>query len=133
MAAQILTLDIAMKVSKAAQDEAAKNGWAMSISILDQSGLPVCLHRMDNAAISSMEIARQKAWAAIGFKRPTKAFEEQLANGRVAVLRLQGVIPVEGGVPLTLPDGSMIGAIGISGATSVQDGQVAEAGARVLL
>lgn len=133
MAAQTLTLELAMKVSKAAQDEAAKNGWAMSISILDQSGLPVSLHRMDNAAISSMEIARQKAWAAIGFKRPTKAFEDQLANGRIAVLRLQGVIPVEGGVPLTLPDGSIIGAIGISGATSVQDGQVAEAGARILL
>jgi uncharacterized protein GlcG (DUF336 family) len=133
MAAQALTLDLAMKVSKAAEQEAAKNGWAVTVVILDQGGLPVCLHRMDNAAISSMEIARQKAWSAIGFKRPTKAFEEQLANGRIAVLRLQGVIPIEGGIPLTLPDGSMIGAIGVSGVTSVQDGQIATAGANALL
>jgi uncharacterized protein GlcG (DUF336 family) len=124
---------MAMAISKAAEAEAAKNAWAVTVVILDHSGLPVSLHRMDDAAISSMEIARQKAWSAIGFKRPTKAFEEQLANGRVAVLRLQGVIPVEGGIPLALPDGSIIGAIGVSGVTSVQDGQVATAGAQVLL
>ena len=132
MAAQALTLELAMRISNAAEQEAAKNGWAVTVVILDAGGLPVCLHRMDNAAISSMEIARQKAWSAIGFKRPTKAFEEQLANGRMAVLRLQGVIPVEGGIPLTLADGSMIGAIGVSGVTSVQDGQVAAAGVKAL-
>src|SRR5688572_3395255 len=133
MAAQALTLELAQKVSKAAEQEAARNGWAVTVVILDQAGLPVCLHRMDGAPISSMEIARQKAWSAIGFKRPTKAFEEQLANGRIGVLRLQGVIPVEGGIPLSLPDGAMIGSIGVSGVTSVQDGQVATAGAKVLL
>jgi glc operon protein GlcG len=133
MAAQTLNLELAMKVCKVAEQEAAKNGWAVTVVILDQGGLPICLHRMDNAPISSMEIARQKAWAAIGFRRPTKAFEEQLAAGRIAVLRLQGVIPVEGGIPLSLADGSMIGAIGVSGVTSVQDGQVAAAGAGALL
>lgn len=133
MAAQALNLDLALKISKAAEQEAAKNGWAVTVVILDQGGLPMCLHRMDDAAISSMEIARQKAWSAIGFKRPTKAFEEQLANGRIGVLRLQGVIPVEGGIPLTLPNGSIVGAIGVSGVTSVQDGQVAAAGVKVLL
>lgn len=133
MATPSLTLDIAKKISLAAEQEAAKNGWAVTVVILDHAGLPVSLHRMNDAAISSMEIARQKAWSAIGFKRPTKVFEEQLANGRIGVLRLAGVIPVEGGIPLTLPDGSIIGAIGVSGVTSVQDGQVAAAGAQALL
>ena len=133
MATPSLTLDMAKTISLAAEQEAAKNGWAVTVVILDQGGLPVSLHRMNDAAISSMEIARQKAWSAIGFKRPTKVFEEQLANGRIGVLRLQGVIPVEGGIPLTLPDGSIIGAIGVSGVTSVQDGQVAAAGAQSLL
>ena len=133
MATPSLTLDMAKKISLAAEQEAAKNGWAVTVVILDHAGLPVSLHRMNDAAISSMEIARQKAWSAIGFKRPTKMFEEQLANGRIGVLRLAGVIPVEGGIPLTLPDGSIIGAIGVSGVTSVQDGQVAAAGAQALL
>ena len=133
MATPSLTLDMAKQISLAAEQEAAKNGWAVTVVILDHAGLPVCLHRMNDAAISSMEIARQKAWSAIGFKRPTKMFEEQLANGRIGVLRLAGVIPVEGGIPLTLPDGSIIGAIGVSGVTSVQDGQVAMAGAKTLL
>jgi uncharacterized protein GlcG (DUF336 family) len=133
MAAQALTLELAMRVSRAAEQEAAKNGWPVTVVILDQAGLPVCLHLMDDAPISSMEIARQKAWSAIGLKRPTKVFEEQLANGRIGVLRLQGVIPVEGGIPLTLADGSIIGAIGVSGVTSVQDGQVASAGAKAVL
>ena len=133
MATPSLTLDMAKTIALAAEQEAAKNGWAVTVVILDHAGLPVCLHRMNDAAISSMEIARQKAWSAIGFKRPTKVFEEQLANGRIGVLRLAGVIPVEGGIPLALKDGSIIGAIGVSGVTSVQDGQVATAGAQALL
>ena len=133
MATPSLTLDMAKTIALAAEQEAAKNGWAVTVVILDHAGLPVCLHRMNDAAISSMEIARQKAWSAIGFKRPTKVFEEQLANGRIGVLRLAGVIPVEGGIPLALRDGSIIGAIGVSGVTSVQDGQVATAGAQALL
>lgn len=132
MAATQLTLALAQKISAAAEAEAARNQWLVTVVILDAAGLPVCLHRMDDAAISSMEIARQKAYSAIAFKRPTKAFEEQLANGRIGVLRLQGVIPIEGGIPLTLADGTMIGAIGVSGVTSVQDGQVAQAGINAL-
>ena len=123
-----LTLESAKRVSAAAEKEAASNGWLVTVVVLDDAGLPVCVHRMDGAPISSMEVARQKAYSAIAFKRPTKAFEEQLANGRIAVLKLEGVIPIEGGIPLSLPDGTMIGAIGVSGVTSVQDGQVARAG-----
>jgi uncharacterized protein GlcG (DUF336 family) len=123
-----LTLATAMKVSAAAEAEAAKNGWLVTVVILDEGGLPVCLHRMDGAPISSMEVARQKAYSAIAFKRSTKDFEDQLVKGRIGVLRLQGVIPVEGGIPLVFANGAMVGAIGVSGVTSVQDGQVAKAG-----
>jgi uncharacterized protein GlcG (DUF336 family) len=127
-----ITLSTAMKVSAAAQAEAAKNGWLVTVVILDEGGLPVCLHRMDGAPISSMEVARQKAYSAIAFKRSTKDFEDQLVKGRIGVLRLQGVIPVEGGIPLVTSSGAMVGAIGISGVTSVQDGQVAKAGVAAL-
>jgi uncharacterized protein GlcG (DUF336 family) len=133
MAMQFLTLEMAKKAATAAHAEAKKNGWAVTITILDQSGLLAYVERMDDAPVSSMEISRQKGHAAIAFKRPTKAFEEQLAGGRIAVLRLQGCIPVEGGIPLVLANGDMVGAIGISGVTSVQDGQVAKAGADALL
>src|SRR6185312_11635159 len=100
-----LTLAAAMKVSAAAENEAAKNGWLVTVVILDEAGLQVCLHRMDGAPISSMEVARQKAYSAIAFKRSTKDFEDQLTNGRIGVLRLQGVIPIEGGVPLVSSKG----------------------------
>ena len=133
MPKQFLTLDMAKKAAAAAHAEAQKNGWSVTITILDQSGLLAYVERMDDAPVSSMEISRQKGYAAIAFKRPTKAFEEQLVAGRIGVLRLQGCIPVEGGVPLVLADGSMVGAIGISGVTAAQDGQCAQAGANALL
>ncbi len=133
MPKQFLTLDMAKKAAAAAHAEAQKNGWSVTITILDQSGLLAYVERMDDAPVSSMEISRQKGYAAIAFKRPTKAFEEQLVSGRIGVLRLQGCIPVEGGVPLVLPDGSMVGAIGISGVTAAQDGQCAQTGANALL
>jgi glc operon protein GlcG len=133
MPKQFLTLDMAKKAAAAAHAEAHNNGWSVTITILDQSGLLAYVERMDDAPVSSMEISRQKGYAAIAFKRPTKAFEEQLVSGRIGVLRLQGCIPVEGGVPLVLADGSMVGAIGISGVTAAQDGQCAQAGANALL
>jgi len=78
-----------------------------------------------------VEVAQQKARSAVSFKRPTKAFEDALAGGRTAILRLPGALPVEGGVPLVV-DGKVIGAIGCSGGTSQQDGVAAKAGADAL-
>jgi uncharacterized protein GlcG (DUF336 family) len=133
MPKQFLTLEMAKKAASAAHAEANKNGWPVTITILDQSGLLTYVERMDEAPVSSMEISRQKGYSAIAFKRPTKAFEEQLVGGRIGVLRLQGCIPLEGGIPLVLADGAMVGAIGISGVTAAQDGQIAQAGADALL
>ena len=78
--------------------------------------------------IGSIEVSQAKAKSAVGFKRPTKAFEDTLAGGRQAILKLPGALPVEGGLPLMIGE-RCLGAIGISGVTSAQDGQIAKAGA----
>jgi len=81
--------------------------------------------------VGSSEVAVRKAESANAFKRPTKAFEEAVAGGRTVVLSLPGAIPLEGGLPLVV-DGKIVGAVGVSGATSAQDGQCAKAGVEAL-
>jgi uncharacterized protein GlcG (DUF336 family) len=100
----------------------------MSIAIVDDGANLAYLERMDGAMIGSVETARRKARCAVLFKRPTKAFEEALAGGRMAILSLPEVMPIEGGIPL-IQNGQIVGAIGISGGTAQQDGFVATAAA----
>ena len=126
-----LTLDVAKQIAAAAEKEAAANKWTMVIAILDDGGNLMYLERMDETQIGSIEVAQQKAHSAVSFKRPTKVFEDAVAGGRTAILKLPGAIPVEGGLPL-MAGGRIIGAIGCSGGTSQQDGQVAKAGADLL-
>ena len=83
---------------------------------------------MDNASLATVEIAIEKARSAALFRRPTKVFEDALAGGRNAILALHGAVPIEGGVPI-ISGGKIVGAIGASGGTAPQDGQVAKAGA----
>ena len=123
-----LTLDAAKKISAAAEAEAIKNKWNVVIAILDDGGHLLYLQRMDETQVGSVEIALQKARTSVYMKRPSKALEDAVAGGRNAVLSLPNVVPVEGGLPLTA-DGKIIGAIGVSGVTSQQDGQIAKAGA----
>jgi glc operon protein GlcG len=119
-----LTLEVAKKLAAAAEAEAAKNKFTMYITIVDDGGIPVYIAKMDDTQIGSYEVSIAKAQSAVNFKRPTKAFEDAVVGGRTAILKLPGAIPVEGGVPL-MADGKVIGAIGVSGGSSVQDGQVA--------
>lgn len=126
-----LTLAAAKKIAAAAEAEALKNQWNVVIAILDEGGHLIYLARMDDTQIGSVEVAIAKAASAVKFKRPTKAFEETLASGRQGVLKLPGAIPVEGGLPLIAQD-RVIGAIGVSGVTAAQDGQIAAAGAAEL-
>jgi uncharacterized protein GlcG (DUF336 family) len=122
-----LTLTAAKKIAAAAEAEAAKNKWNVVIAILDDGANLVYLQKMDDTQIGSVDVAIAKAASAVKFKRPTKTFEENLVGGRQAILKLPGAIPIEGGVPLM--DGArVIGAIGVSGVTSQQDGQIAGAG-----
>jgi uncharacterized protein GlcG (DUF336 family) len=124
-----ITLEQAKKVMAGAEAEAKKNNWGMVITILDSGGNVVMLQRMDGTQLGSVDVARDKAWSAVAFRRPTKVFEDAIAQGgaNLRLLRLTGASPIEGGIPL-MADGKIIGAIGVSGGTAPQDGQVAKAG-----
>jgi len=125
-----LNLAIAKQIAGAAEAEARKNNWNVVIAIVDDGGHLIYLQRLDDTQYASVEVATRKAQTAIGFKRPTKAVEDAVAAGRTGMLNLP-LIPLEGGLPLTA-DGKIIGAIGVSGVTSQQDGVVAQAGAEAL-
>ncbi|HMK90899.1 MAG TPA: heme-binding protein [Methylocystis sp.] len=126
-----LTLDGAKRAAAAAEAEAVKNGWSVVIAVADEGGSLVFLQRLDGTQAASSEIAARKAQTAALFKRPTKALEEAVAGGRVSLLSLPNITPLEGGVPV-LYKGQIIGAIGVSGVQSSQDAQVAKAGADAL-
>jgi glc operon protein GlcG len=125
-----LTLEVAKAMAAAAEAFARKNNWNVVIAILDDGGNLVYLQRMDNVQIGSIEVAQRKGLSAIKFKRPTKVFEDGV-GGRPALLALPGAIPIEGGLPIE-HEGQMLGAIGVSGVTSQQDGQIAKAGVDAL-
>jgi glc operon protein GlcG len=124
-----INLEDAKKVAAAAVAEVAKAGSTPdSIAIVDHGGFLIHFERMDNASLATVEIAIEKARSAALFRRPTKVFEDALAGGRNAILALHGAVPIEGGVPI-ISSGKIVGAIGASGGTAPQDGQVAKAGA----
>ena len=124
-----IALELAKKAIAAAEAEAKKNNWNMVIVILDSGGNIVMLQRMDGAQLGSIDVAKEKAYSAVAFRRPTKAFDDALAQGgaNLRILRLPGASPVEGGIPV-VADGKVIGSVGVSGGTSAQDAQVARAG-----
>jgi glc operon protein GlcG len=126
-----LTLEGAKKMAAAAEAEAKKNNWSVVIVIVDDAGQLLCLERMDGVQPASVEIAIQKARSAALYKRPTKAFQDRLAGGDTAVLRLPGAAPFEGGLPVMFNE-QVVGAIGVSGVASQQDGQIAAAGVSAL-
>ena len=128
-----ISLENAKKVAAPAVAEATKNNWAMAVAIVDPSGNLVYYEKMDNTQIGSANVAIEKARSAALFKRPTKTYQDALAAGGdgMRILRLQGAVPIEGGIPI-LVEGKIAGAIGVSGGTALQDGQCAKAGADAL-
>ena len=127
----VLSLEDAKRVAAAARAEAEKNGWAIVIAVVDDGGHLMYLERMDGAQKASSRIAEEKGRTAILFKRPTKAIEDNVLEGRTVMMGLPGAVPLEGGVPL-MKDGQFLGGIGVSGVQSFQDGVVARAGAAAL-
>ena len=125
-----ISLEAAKKAAAPALAEARKNNWTMVVAIVDAAGDLVYYEKMDNTQLGSSKVAIDKARSAVRFKRPTKAFQDALAAGGAGlrVLGLEGATPVEGGIPL-VSDGKIVGAIGVSGATSDQDGQCAKVAA----
>ncbi len=123
-----MTLVAAKKIAAAAEAEAVKNKWNVVIAVLDDGANLVYLQRADETQIGSVDVAMDKARSAVKFKRPTKVFEDAVAGGRNGILKLPGAMPIEGALPLMV-GGQLVGAIGVSGVTSQQDGQIAAAGA----
>jgi uncharacterized protein GlcG (DUF336 family) len=125
-----INLESARKVASVAAAEARKNGWNMAIAIVDTAGDLVYFEKLDGTQAASSDIAIDKARSSARFKRPTKALQDVLATGGAGLrmLALDGAVPVDGGVPVII-DAKIVGAIGVSGGTSQQDGEVATAGA----
>jgi glc operon protein GlcG len=124
-------VESARKLAATAIAEGKKNGWNVAVAIVDPAGDLVFFERMDNTQAAATIVSQEKARTAARFKRPSKAFEDALAGGRQAILGLPGVTPLEGGIPLVV-EGKIVGAIGVSGATSPQDGVCAQAAADTL-
>jgi len=123
-------VEAARKAASAALDEARKNGWLMAVAVVDPAGTLVYYEKMDNVQMGSANVAIGKARSAALFKRPTKAFQDAVAGGGAGlrVLALEGAVPLEGGLPL-VQGGKLIGAIGLSGDLSENDGKCAAVGA----
>ena len=128
-----ITLDQAKRAMGAAELEAAKNSWQVAITVIDSGGNLVMFHKIDNAQLASATVSEGKARTALEFKRPSKALDDAIAAGGAGMrlLALKDITPLEGGLPVIV-DGKIIGAIGVSGALSSQDAQIAKAGADAL-
>ncbi len=128
----MLTLDDAKKVVAGAEAEAKQNEWPVVIVIVDDGGHLLYLQRLDNTQFGSVNVAIEKARAAIAFRRPTQIWEENVAQGHLRYLNLPGTLPIEGGLPIIVND-EFVGAIGVSGVRSFQDAQIAQAGIDALI
>lgn len=129
-ATKSLTLEGAKNIVAAADVEAKKHSWSLAIAIVDASGQLVLFQKADGARPSNVDFAIAKARTAARFQRPTKWMDSSVTAGRIQLLAADA-LPIEGGVPIVV-DGQVIGAVGVSGATSAQDAQVANAGIAAL-
>ena len=128
-----ISLEQAKKVMAGSEAEAKKNNWNVVIAVLDSGGHLVMLQRLDGTQLGSIDAAKDKAYSAVLYRRPTKVFQDLVGQGgsNLRLLRLAGASPLEGGIPIVM-DGRIVGAIGVSGVTSEQDAQIAKAGAELL-
>ena len=128
-----VNVETAKKAAAAALAEARRNNWLMAVAVVDPNGTLVYYEKMDNVQLGSADVCIDKARSAALFKRPTKALQDAIAGGGAGlrVFALRGAVPVEGGVPLEA-SGHLVGAIGLSGGQSNEDGQCATAGANAI-
>jgi uncharacterized protein GlcG (DUF336 family) len=127
---RVITLAEAKTVVATAAAEARKNGWTMTFVVVESNGQPVLLEKMDGTQYGSTDVAMKKAQTAANFRRPTSVFQDAVKSGTLNAI-FTGAMALEGG-ELLLADGKIVGAIGVSGGTSVQDGVVARAGQAAL-
>ncbi len=129
--APTLTLDAAKALAEAGEAEAKRRGWTVAIAVVNPEGGLILFHCLDGTQPASQHIAIAKARTAARFKRPTKALEDAVAGGRHALLGVPGMLPLEGGVPVTI-GGAVVGAVGVSGMASAEDGVIVAAALRAL-
>jgi uncharacterized protein GlcG (DUF336 family) len=125
-----INLEAAKKAAASAIAEARKNNWTMAVAIIDIGGNLVYFEKMDGTQTASIRVAIGKGRSAAIWKRPTKVWQDAVAEGGAGlrILALEGAVPIEGGLPLVM-DGKIVGGIGVSGGSGAQDGVVAKAGA----
>ena len=128
----VLTLEDCLKLSAAAEAVARANKWNVAIAILDDGGHLLHFVRMDGATPANAAIAVEKARTAALSRRTSGSWEERIKAGRTAMLKMPGILPVQGGVPI-VADGACVGAVGVSGVQSHEDEQIAQAGIDALL
>ena len=122
-----LTLADCEKIAAGAMAEAQRNKWIVAIAILDEGGHLLHFLRMDGATPASATISVEKARTAALSRRPSGVWEQRIKEGRTAMLKMPGILPVQGGVPIMV-DGACVGAVGVSGVQSHEDEQIAKAG-----
>jgi uncharacterized protein GlcG (DUF336 family) len=129
--AKVMNLAGARVMAEIAEAEARRNNWNVAIAVVDAHGELIFFLKMDDVQQGSVDIAQAKARTAARMRRPTKALDDAVTGGRLALLAVDGLLPLEGGVPV-IYNGVVIGAVGVSGVTSAQDAQVAAAGIRAV-
>lgn len=127
----VLNLNVVRQIAAAAEVEARKNNWNVSIAIVDEAGRLMYFSRMDDTPNSSVEVSMGKARHAVNYRRDTRFHQELLEKGNAVVLGLPDITPIEGGLRL-IANGKVIGGIGVSGVQASQDAQIARAGAVLL-
>lgn len=128
---KVLTLAAARKIVAAAEAEATKRGLGVVIVVVDDSGTVIELTRMDTAQLASVNVGIGKARTAAIYRRPSRVFEEQIRDGRVAALALADATPLQGGIPVQI-GGRVVGAVGVSGDSPQVDEEIATAGAKAI-
>lgn len=126
-----ITLETAKKMAAAGEAEARRNNWTVALAIVDAGANLILFQKIDDTQLGSINVAIGKAKTAVNFKRSTKAMEEMIAGGRNAFIAVDGLTPLQGGLPVVV-DGKVIGAVGVSGVLSSQDEQVAQAAINAL-
>lgn len=127
----LLTLEDCEKISAAAFAEARKNSWIVAIAILDDGGHLLHFARMDGATPANAAIAVEKGRTAALSRRTSGNWEQRIKDGRVSMLKMPGILPVQGGAPIMV-EGHCLGAVGVSGVQSHEDEQIAVAGIKAV-
>jgi len=126
-----LTLSAARRVVAASEAEATKRGLGVVIVVVDDAGTVIELTRMDSAQVASVSVGIGKARTAAIYRRPSRVFEEQIRDGRIAALALADATPLQGGIPIVI-NGQVVGAVGVSGDSPQVDEDIAIAGAKAI-